>query len=474
MIKKKKCARPSEQNVIRVSAKEAQTIGKGLAFAVSRHTLWTKTGELSIPRELHPYHMATINLGRLSPGVVAVVYALAKRTDKLSKIGGRLPCPEPFSIEACILGVRVNSKLENQNKNRQNPEESDKFYRRLIAKLEKHRKRQQRMLNRKLGQEEYKKQQKDWKQTARLFRKYFLPVCSPPSLPLLSFKERRKRLDILEAWTGAELTAQLRPTPIKRKLRLLLRQLLRYVRRGRLGFSIRYLMTHKTFAERYCAEFIIDRLHTVDQEDLVPIPTQNGIALAKIFPEGLYRSRVPATVVDAPLDRRAPRILRFTMSHPRTLVKSREWRRHFLREQHKQNPIIMKTDGSYIGQLIDDLMANEPLVVPEKELILTEAEARLRGMTLRNTPISISPSEALEHTRPADKHSEVGIEAVSLIIYFSKWMIEWLANVAPNEETRKEAYRVAGELFARRAEIEACYVPLEHTYAYKPFRGVLM
>lgn len=67
---------------------------------------------------------------------------------------------------------------------------------------------------------------------------------------------RRALIDQLVGWTRTELLDRQEPLPPESELRRLVRLFLRYVRRGRRGWSVRHLMDNHVFAASQIGTFV--------------------------------------------------------------------------------------------------------------------------------------------------------------------------------------------------------------------------
>lgn len=420
---------------IHLSPRDAQIISAGLTHISQTYERWINDGTLPVPRWKLQYLYSIREISEADHNPVAVIHEIASRTSQLKKLGGRVKIARLFSIEACILGVRVTTKLVRHGHLKTKIESFPENAARLITKLEKHRKRHKRAAIRECGAFSYGAERKRWQDFVRLLREHYLRCDCYTRLPLQYFTYRRRRIDTLQEWTTAELKSRGKLPPPTRELRKLLRLMLRYIRSGRRGFTLQFFMSKKIFAEQYCADFMMARW-----KDLVNAADQSAAALESTRekqspPKPNYRPAVIAPVAQPRMviRRSSMRLSRSQLERLQSASKRIE----------AVPPVEPATPSEYVGYLIREWLDQESIVKSEREVILYETERRLWRMTqcgYKMTPVHGNPLPVIADTRPSRPKPHYKSD---LMEYMIEWLLAWLPKAAGDAVICEQAIKIA-------------------------------
>ena len=232
---------------LRLSALQLNAIRPGLLLIINRYQAAQNTGEYSYsyPYYLHP--RSGFDFGEFDPQCMSIVCALGKR---LSGRGRRFQL-NAIELAICIFAARVTARERNHghlSASLATP------LARIVCTLERHRKR----ALRRIPAELFREYSGRWRRLLHWIRMHLL-FCGCRKFPHRSNHLYRTILQECLVQARAGLQALQISVPDDLRLRTLVRLALRYVRRDRTDFGIRQLIANHQLAQRYFAEFVIER-----------------------------------------------------------------------------------------------------------------------------------------------------------------------------------------------------------------------
>jgi hypothetical protein len=242
-------------------------ISAGLAWIGGNHHVWSTTGVMPFARLELRLEPGKYDPGLYSEELMQQMLTLAKSVGKIRSSGGRLYDLASFQIAALILGVRVAAQRIRHGHTETTIGDFDRRAKRLIARLEKYRKRAKRAYIRQHGADNYRAQEQGWQRFVRWLRVHFLDCPCQRRRRTRGPRFRRAVINQLADWGKAELIDRHDTVPPDRELRKFVRLALRYVRRGRTGYSIRDLIKDQVFGGSRIANFITLRLEKRKQAE---------------------------------------------------------------------------------------------------------------------------------------------------------------------------------------------------------------
>lgn len=249
---------PKAKIVIRLSERDHRLIRAGLNWIVGNYRLSNRGARILTGRVERAW-VRSFDPGSYDQDLMDGIIALRVTVVSLAP-SGRLRVDTSFEIGACALAVRVVARRCRHGHTRFDMPQVDRASKRLLRRLEVVRKRAKRAEVRRSGLNSYQARAHEWQRFIRWIRVH-IPDCGSTRLRRPArFGPPKMIVDKLVSWVRAELMECKQRLPNERELRRLVRLALRYIRRGRRGFSGRYFLEDKVFASAYLANFVTTRL----------------------------------------------------------------------------------------------------------------------------------------------------------------------------------------------------------------------
>jgi hypothetical protein len=244
---------------IRFSTRDVAIIAAGFTWIDAKHEQWKSEGILPFARPDVRW-LPTIDRGQYSEELMQRFLTAAHSVVEIRCIGGRLYNLDPFQIAGLILAVRVIVQRVSHGHMEAPAEALTKRATHLINRLEKYRKRAKRSFLRHRSDDEYQRQEQEWRDLVPWLRSHILDCKCIWKRRIRPMRFSRLIVKQLADWTKAELIDRKEQVPDDRKLRQLVRPALRYMRRGRTNFCVPEYMNDKVLASSRLATFITIRL----------------------------------------------------------------------------------------------------------------------------------------------------------------------------------------------------------------------
>ena len=269
---------------LRLTQRQLETIRPGLVEIVGAYQAWQQTGRYPHAWRFRIHPLSEQELaGRFDEELMQEI-VLAAAELKGGSSSGRRAGLNTIQIRAGILATRVRlDKLREiawgarKERRRARSEEvkahvqevlgvdrpsldrKNEQAKRTIKALERHMKRANRALKKTIGTIAYREMMDRWRRHlkwVRLHLVYFRP------LPPVGHRGRAQRLlvdgFVQQAERWLRIKGYIPPPP--EQLRHLMRLAIRYIRRGRTGFTLSFLMRFPSVAQPYLADFVLDRV----------------------------------------------------------------------------------------------------------------------------------------------------------------------------------------------------------------------
>lgn len=194
-----------------------------------------------------------------------MLLALADAVIKIRCSGGRLYDLDHFQLAAMIFAVRVAAQEVQHGHAQTAIGNFERRAQRLIARLEKYRKRGKRAFIRLQGGDRYQVEEQKWQRFVRWLRVHLLDCDCLRRRRRHVSRRRKVIIDQLCTWAKAELVERGGVVPADRELRQLVRLALRYVRRGRTKYGVRDLLKNREFGAYRMANFITARVQKLER-----------------------------------------------------------------------------------------------------------------------------------------------------------------------------------------------------------------
>ncbi len=237
---------------LRLSPLQLNAIRPGLLLIIHRYQATLDTGEYhySYPYYLHP--RPGFDFGEFDPDFMNIVRDLGNRFPSGPGCSWRLQL-NAIELAICIFAARITAKQRRHGHLAAAQTKSAPLTR-LVRTLERHRKRALRLI----PAEVFRDYSRRWRRLLQWIRVHLL-FCGCQKVPYRSNRQYKMVLQDCTFQARAGLLARQVPVPDDARLRALVRQALRYVRRDRTDFGIRQLITNHQLARNYFSEFIINR-----------------------------------------------------------------------------------------------------------------------------------------------------------------------------------------------------------------------
>ena len=255
---------------LRLSCREAKIIRIGLFSITNGNKLWQARGSPSYSPARMLFQASRKDEGEYREEHLATVSRLAA-TATFTSQSRRLRL-DPFELSACILGVRVTEMLVRHGHIETWLPNHEAASRKLLAKLERRRKRAKRAYISVRGHAAYSEASQRWQRFVRFVRAYFLFCrCNRPRLPFGNRDVRRRLVQDLIEYFTEELSSAGLQVPAEKELRSLVRRGLRSARRLMADMGLMTVRRNRAFLfDRICS-YVIDRCRGLKNEDGGPL-----------------------------------------------------------------------------------------------------------------------------------------------------------------------------------------------------------
>jgi len=243
---------------LRLSPQDRQLIVAGLGYIAANHYFWANKVPVAGTRP--DLSWASADKGKYNQDFLESMLALHARLAS-AKADVRVRVTGTYQVAALMLAARVALRRHQHGHGKLDIGRIDWRTERLLGRLEMVRKRAKRAEIKRSGMDSYRESAKEWRSFVRWIRLHFLDCpCLLKRRLLTPTHHRRAIINQLVQWTRAELIDREEPLPPERELRRLVRLFLRYVRRGRRGWGLRYLLDDQIFAASQIATFVQIRM----------------------------------------------------------------------------------------------------------------------------------------------------------------------------------------------------------------------
>jgi hypothetical protein len=165
---------PAQAQPIRLSAIHAEIIDAGLQWIVSGYRTWREKRVMPSARVELRLDAGRFDRGEYSQELMQQLLALLDSVGEIRVGGGRLYDLSPFQIACLIFAVRVAAQRVRHGHTATTIRSFGPRATRLIASLEKHRKRAKRLFIVLHGAEQYRVREHQWQRFVRWLRVHFL------------------------------------------------------------------------------------------------------------------------------------------------------------------------------------------------------------------------------------------------------------------------------------------------------------
>src|SRR5205809_3814424 len=255
---------------LRLSRREAKLIRIGLFSITNGNKLWQARGSPSYSPARMLFQASRKDEGEYREEHLATVSRLAAKATFTSQ--SRRLRLDPFELSACILGVRVTEMLVRHGHIETWLPNHTGASRKLLARLERLRRRAKRAFIRVRGHAAYSEESRHWQSFVRFARAYFLFCrCNRPRLPFGNRDVRRRFVQDLIEYFEEELSSAGLKVPAEKELRSLVRRGLRSARRLMADMGVMTVRRNRAFLfDRICS-YVIDRCRGLKNEDGGPL-----------------------------------------------------------------------------------------------------------------------------------------------------------------------------------------------------------
>ncbi len=230
-------------------------IRPGLQLIVARLRYYEKSGGLPYQRP-QSFSQLAHDSGTYDADLALLLESLARKI-AVGRKSRRLRL-NAFELAACILGARI-TRQQAQHGHIECQGASAQRCRRLVALLEKYRKRAKRLAEGARGSAAWKESSSHWREFVLWLRLHLLHCsCGRPVFPG-SRRWNRTVIDALEQRVRRGLAGAGLCAPEPAVLRRYIRMLLRYIRRDRTEFGVRSLLVNRDWAQPFLAQFVEKR-----------------------------------------------------------------------------------------------------------------------------------------------------------------------------------------------------------------------
>ena len=241
---------------IRLSAVDCRIIASGIDWLDANYRTWSTKGRMPYAHPELRWLPKSFDRGRYNAEFMEQVLAAGKAVNHIYDHGGRLYDFTMFQVAALILALRIVTQNVRHEHFKSLVKDLPRRSKRLIKKLEKHRKRAKRACIVAVGAEQCRARQTEWQAFVRWLRIHFCQCACLVRHKQPRIARLRKQVTTFVEWARAELLDRRDPVPPESELRRMVRQAMRYVRRGRKGYTIRHLENDKVHASAYFCNYV--------------------------------------------------------------------------------------------------------------------------------------------------------------------------------------------------------------------------
>ena len=255
---------------LRLSCREAKIIRIGLFSIANGHELWRARGSPPYSPARMLFQRCRVDEGEYSAEDLATVSRVAA-TATFTSQSRRLRL-DPLELAACAFGARVTEMQVRHGHIEAWLPNHTGASRKLLAKLERLRRRAKGAYIRVRGQAAFREASRRWQSFVRFARAYFLFCrCDRPRLPFGNRDVRRRFVQDLIEYFKEELSSTGLQVPAEKELHSLVRRGLRSARRLMADMGVMTVRRNRAFLfDRICS-YVIDRCRGLKNEDGGPL-----------------------------------------------------------------------------------------------------------------------------------------------------------------------------------------------------------